>query len=227
MVDVLAIGAHPDDCEFGCGGILAKMSDQGKSIVIIDLTKGEKGSNGSTSERVSEGKKAANIIGVEREFLDFTDCEIVDSYESRLKLVTAIRKHKPKLILAPLWKGEMNHPDHIACGLMARYACRYARFKNILPDLPPHRVDGILHYLFPSQENPDFLIDISDYFATWKAMMAEHTSQLKTNDYIDWNVRAASAYGIMIGAKYAQGLVKGNPIEVADPMLISKGTIEI
>ncbi len=227
MVDIMAIGAHPDDCEFACGGILSKMADQGKSIVIVDLSQGDKGSNGTVKEREQEGIEAARVIGATREYLDFKDCEIIDTYENRLKLVKAIRKHQPKLVLAPLWKGEMNHPDHIACGLMARYACRYARFKKILPEIPVHRPEGILHYLFPVHENPDFLVDVTDYVDTWKTMMEKHASQMKTNNYPEWNLNAARAFGLMIGTKYAQGLVKGNPVEVDDVMVVAKGSIEL
>lgn len=227
MVDIMAIGAHPDDCEFACGGILSKMADQGKSIAIVDLCLGEKGSNGTSDKRKKEGLLAAEVIGADRLFLDFNDCEIVDTYANRLKLVKVIRQLRPKLILAPLWKGEMNHPDHIACGMMARYACRYSRFKKILPEILPHRPSGILHYLFPVHENPDFLIDVSEYVDIWKEMMEKHASQMKTNDYPDWNLRAASKFGVMIGKKYAQGLIKGNPIEIDDLTFIEKGTLEI
>lgn len=227
MVDILVFGAHPDDCEFACGGILCKMAAEGKSIAIVDLSLGDKGSNGTIDQRREEGFKAAKLLGVKREYLDFHDCEIIDNYPNRLKLVEAIRKYQPKLVLAPLWKGEQNHPDHIACGLMARYACRMARFRTILPDLPTHRVGSILHYLFPVHDQPDFLVDVSSYVDKWKKLMSCHQTQMKSNDYIDWNLKAAARYGIMTGTNYAQGLIKGNPMIIDDLMNLSKSSLEI
>jgi N-acetylglucosamine malate deacetylase 1 len=226
MIDIVAFGAHPDDIEFGCGGILAKASSQGHSILLVDLTIGEKATNGSPEVRRQEGKNAARAINAERIVLDFPDCEIFDTYEGRLKLVRVIREYRPKLVLAPSWKGEQTHPDHIACGQMARYACRFARFAKILPELPIHRVEGILHYISQA-ERAEILIDVSSAMDLWKKMMEAHQSQLNTFPYIEWVVRQAAFYGTMIGKPYAQGLIAGNPIEVEDIMSISKGTREI
>lgn len=227
MVDILAFGAHPDDVEFACGGILAKMAAQGKTIAIVDLTLGDKGSNGTAGIRKEEGIAAAKIIGAHRSYLDFKDCEVMDDYASRLKLAAAIREYKPFLVLAPLWYGQETHPDHLACGQLTRHACRYARFKSLLPEVAPHRVKGLLHYLFPSQGNPDFLVDVSDHLETWKALVACHRSQMETRDYMDWNLRSAAHFGVLAGTAYAQGLVQGNPTVVEDIMTIGQGTIEL
>lgn len=225
--DVLAFGAHPDDLEFGCGGILAKLAAQGKSIVLVDLTLGDKGTRGSPEIRRKEGENAAKVIGAKRVFLDFKDCEIIDTYDNRLKLVKVIREYKPKLVLAPVWKGEQTHPDHLSCGAMARYACRYARFAKILPEVPIHRPEGILHYIYPTFDAVNFLIDVSSHVDTWKKMMEAHTSQVDHMPYIDWSLRRAAYFGTMIGKEYAQGLVAGNPIEVDNPMVIAKSGLEI
>lgn len=219
--DIMAIGAHPDDIEFGCGGILAKMASLGKKVLLVDLTVGEKGTNGNAEIRRQEGHEAAKTIGAERLFLDFKDCEVYDTYEGRLKLVTLIRTYKPALILAPLWKGEMNHPDHLATGIMARHAFRYARLAKILPDLPIHQPQGILHYLYPTIETVDFIMDISDYVDVWKKMMACHISQHKTHDFSEWNLLHAAKLGHIIGKPFAQGLVKGAPVIIDDLMSIS------
>lgn len=227
MCDILIFGAHPDDIEFACGGILAKMATQGKDIVMVDLTLGEKGTNGTPEQRREESENAAALIGAKRVFLDFSDCEITDTYEGRLRLVKVIREHKPRLVIAPMWNGEQNHPDHIACGKMARYACRYARFAKILPEHPIHWVEGILHYPPPTFDAVDFIVDVSDYVETWKKMMRCHISQMATFDYDDWNLRLASKLGVLIGTSYAQGLVKGNPVVVDDVMNVSKGAREI
>lgn len=227
MVDIIAFGAHPDDVEFGCGGIIAKMASEGKRVLIVDLTLGDKASNGSAEVRRQEGIEAARILGAERICLDFKDCEIFDTYENRLKLVQVLREHRPELVLAPLWKGESNHPDHIAAGQMIRYACRYARFKSILPELPVHHVGGVLHYLHHLHGVPDFYIDISAFVDQWKASIEAHKSQMQTLPYLDWNLRVASANGVFAGADYAQGLVKGNPVIIENLMELANQVREL
>lgn len=227
MVDILAIGAHPDDIEFGIGGILARAHSEGRAIALCDLTLGEKGTNGTPDQRREESLAAADLLDAQRLFLSFRDCEIADTYEGRLELVRVIRHTKPKLILAPMWRGEGEHPDHIATGLLARAACRYARLAKILPDLPIHRPQGILHYPGRACDGCDFLIDISSHLDTWQAMIDCHASQAKTNPYHEWCLRAASRAGMLIGVDYAQGLVKGNPIAIDDPLTIARGTLEL
>lgn len=227
MVDILAFGAHPDDIEFGCGGVLAKMAVMGHSIAMVDLTTGQHGSHGSPEIRKKEGLAAAKVIGAERIFLDFVDCELVDSYEGRLKLVEVIRNYRPKLVLAPQCDDKPNHPDHIACGKMVRYACRYARFQKILPELPIHCPEGILYYLHPIYEHADFIVDVSDHVDTWVQMMQCYVSQHKTKNYTDINLQLASKFGVMIDKNYAQGFSKNNPVVVDSLMTITKGTIEL
>lgn len=227
LFDILAIGAHPDDVDFCLGGILAKMAAEGSAVAILDLTSGEKGTHGTPTIRRKEGERAAQVIGAKRFFLDFEDGSIADSPEGRKKIARVIRDLKPKLVFAPLWKGEMSHPDHFACGQLARNAVRYARLEKMVPNKKRHQVEGILHYLFPYQENPDFLIDVTPYKDLWKEMMLCHASQMKTFDYVGWNMRSARKFGDMAGVEYAQGLIKGNPVIVDTPLIISRGTREV
>lgn len=227
MVDILVFGAHPDDIEFGCGGILAKLAAQGKTIVMVDLCLGEKSTYGNPEERRQEGKCSAEVIGATRAVLNFKDCEILDTYEGRLQFVKAIRHYKPRLVLAPMWEGVGNHPDHLACGSMARYACRYARFAKILPEIPIHWVEGILHYLSSTDTRLDFLIDVSEFVDVWKKMMSCHKSQMQNFRYDEWNLSIASKLGSHMGVAYAQGLAKGNPIVVADPFVVAQSTREL
>lgn len=127
---------------------------------MVDLTIGEKASNGTPEIRREEAQQAAKLVGAKRVILDFPDCEIFDTYEGRLKLVRVIREYRPEIVLAPMWQGMQNHPDHTATGTMARHACRYARFAKILSEIPIHRPKGILHYLQRNFDTPQFLVDI-------------------------------------------------------------------
>lgn len=226
MVDILAFGAHPDDVEFGAGAILAKMASYGKSIAIVDLTLGDKGTNGSPPIRKKEGEKAAQYIGATRDFLGFSDTEVEDTYAATLKLVEVIRELRPSLVLAPFWEGVQNHPDHIACGKLARKACRFAAFSKILPELEAWRPDGILHYPGPSLENINILVDVTPFVDVWKKMMGAHESQMKTFDYLEWNLKRAEALGVRIGSSFAQGLIASNPIVVEDIMDVARGVRE-
>lgn len=227
MTDIIAFGAHPDDIEFGCGGILAKASAQGYKVLIVDLTLGDKATNGTPEIRRQEGAAAAALIGAERIVLNFRDCEIFDTYEGRLELVRVLREYRPRLILGPLWTGTLNHPDHLALGQMARHACRYARFANILPELPAHWPEGILHYLPQEGFTPDFIIDVSEHVEKWKQMMLCHKSQHRTFPYADWLIRQAAKTGDAIGVAYAQGLKAGNPVVIDNVMAVCRGTREI
>lgn len=226
MVDILAIGAHPDDIEFGAGGILAKAVAAGQTVAMCDLTLGQRGTNGTPAIRKQEAIAAAKLLGAEREFLDFEDCEVSDCCEGRTELARVIRHYKPRLVLAPMFDGVRNHPDHVATGLLARNACRYARFRNILPKTPIHTVDGILHYPQGGCP-PDFLVDVTPHLEMWKALINCHTSQLQSRPYLDWVLAGARTNGISIGCEYAQGLVKGNPIVIDNILQVSRGTREL
>ncbi|MEL6822220.1 MAG: PIG-L family deacetylase, partial [Calditrichota bacterium] len=93
QIDCLAFGAHPDDVELGCGGTIANLTAQGKTVAIADLTEGEMGTRGSVAERYVEAADAAKVLGVEvRENLQIPDAGIRDTDENRLKLVGLLRK---------------------------------------------------------------------------------------------------------------------------------------
>ena len=114
-VDVLAIGAHPDDVEMIVGGTLAKLIDRGKSVAILDLTRGEMGSRGTAEERVREAQAAARVLGVcERITLDLGDGRLQDTLENRIQVTEVLRRLRPTLVLAHYWDDL--HPDHVEIG---------------------------------------------------------------------------------------------------------------
>ncbi|RUA09929.1 MAG: bacillithiol biosynthesis deacetylase BshB1, partial [Flavobacteriia bacterium] len=110
-LDILAVGAHPDDVELGCGATLAKEISLGKKVGILDLTRGELGTRGSAEIRKKEAEKAAKILGVEvRENMAFADGFFVNDQEHQLKLVEIIRKYQPEIVLCNA--VDDRHPDH-------------------------------------------------------------------------------------------------------------------
>ena len=112
-VDVLAIGAHPDDVELGCGGLLAKLSSEGKRIAILDLTRGELSTRGTPNERHAESEHAAAILGLcARENAGLPDGGLSNTPEQRLAVIPFIRRFRPKVVLTLMTPDR--HPDHEA-----------------------------------------------------------------------------------------------------------------
>src|SRR6202453_3896771 len=119
--DALLFGAHPDDVEWGAGGTVLKLRATSTSFGVVDLTRGEMGSRGTSEERDKEAHEAASRMGARfRENLGLPDCGVVDSVDNRQQIASIIRKYRPKLVLALYWKDR--HPDHAATGRLIRNA---------------------------------------------------------------------------------------------------------
>ncbi|CDZ80055.1 4-oxalmesaconate hydratase [Candidatus Rubidus massiliensis] len=227
MYDVMVVGSHPDDIEFGCGGIVCKLVKEGKKVVLVDLTLGDKGTNGNPEIRKKEASKAAELLGVDRFFLDFNDCEVIDNYDNRLKIAKIIRECRPSLIIAPPIQKYSNHPDHSATAELIRIGARYARFKKILPELPVHFVKNVLHYIHVYYDKVDFIIDVTSHVDEWKKMMECHASQMATYPFVDRVLRFSSYLGVLIERPYAQGLISLSPVVIEDVTNLSQGIREI
>src|SRR4051812_13719904 len=105
-VDILAIAAHRDDVEQTCGGTLLAMHALGLKTGILDLTQGESGTRGTAAERAAEASEAARILNVEyREALDIPDSRVENTYENRLKIVSVLRRLRPRVVILPYWQG--------------------------------------------------------------------------------------------------------------------------
>lgn len=164
-VEILAIAAHRDDIELTCGGTLIKSARQGRTTAIIDLTAGETGTRGSAALRAQESDAAAQILGVaQRINLGFPDAGLVNTPETRVALATAIRKLRPRVVIAPSLQGR--HPDHIAAAQLVRDACFIAGLAKVAPETPPHRPRKVIHAIAFREDHvkPTFVVDISDVF---------------------------------------------------------------
>lgn len=166
-VDILAIGAHPDDVELGCGGALAKFKAQGKTTAILDLTQGELGTRGSAELRKQEAENAAKILGVShRAQANLRDGYIRNDEESQLKVISFIRLFKPDILLinAP----NDRHPDHPHAAALAKDAAFKAGLRRIIThhkgeEQEPHRPRLIFHYVQFWNIQPDIIMDISGF----------------------------------------------------------------
>ena len=143
-LDVLAFGAHRDDIELTCAGTVIKLSDQGYKTGIVDLTAGEMGTRGSAREREEEARQAAKILRVQcRDNLGIPDANIELTRENKLKVVKAIRKYRPRIVLLPYW--EDRHPDHTHAGQLISEASFIAGLSKLDTGQPGHRPEKLLY----------------------------------------------------------------------------------
>ena len=173
QLDVIAVGAHPDDVEIACGGTLAKLVQQGYRVGIIDLTDGEPtpGSSGP-EERLAEAKAAASALGVQvRLTLDLPNRKLFDSYEARVKLATEFRRYRPRLVLGLGEKTPLASPDHWQTMQITDAAVFYSRLTKWdidFTNLPPHTIAGQMYYTLewhranPLEGAAQIVVDISD-----------------------------------------------------------------
>ncbi|MCS7238348.1 MAG: PIG-L family deacetylase [Thermoguttaceae bacterium] len=171
QVDVLAVGAHPDDVEIGCGGTLALLAEQGYRVGIVDLTDGEPTPGCPHPEvRLMEAQQAAQILGVVvRRTLSLPNRQLMDCFEARIALAKEIRRLRPRLVLGIGAGTPTASPDHLQAREITTAAVFYARlskWEHHFEGLPPHTVGGFWHYflafrhLTPPAEYP-VVVDIS------------------------------------------------------------------
>ncbi len=217
-MNILVFAAHPDDAEFGCGGLIIKEIKKGSRVKIVVSSLGEAGTNGTPLGRKKEAQEAARLAGAEIEFLNLGgDCHIEDSPKNAILFAGIIRKFKADIVLAPELQRNQ-HPDHYTVAKLAHSACRLARYGGLkeLKKLPVHKVGSL--YFYPSRAEwtirPDIIVDVSDFKDRWEQTMSAHKSQMKTKAYHDLIFSKAAAMGASIGVKYAIGLWANDPIRV-------------
>ncbi|AQY21789.1 bacillithiol biosynthesis deacetylase BshB1 [Riemerella anatipestifer] len=220
-VDILAIGAHPDDVELGCGGTLAKLISQGKTVAIVDLTEGELGTRGTNETRAMEAKKASDILGVvARENLGMKDGFLCNIEEYQMRIVRKVRKYQPEIIFANAIDDR--HPDHAKAAKLVSDACflsGLAKIETVENDevqlvwRPKH----IFNYIQWKSINPDFVVDISDFMKKkMEACLAYETqfynpsseepmTPISTKEFLESITYRAQDLGRLSGVSYAEG----------------------
>jgi bacillithiol biosynthesis deacetylase BshB1 len=176
-LDILAIGAHPDDVELSCSGTLIKHQKNGFKTGIIDLSEGELGTRGNIEIRKKEAEKAAEILGVEvRENLKLPDGFINPFDDNQiLTLIEQIRKFKPKIVLANAQHDR--HPDHGNASMLIERACFMAGLSKIKTDNQAWRPKYVLNYIQDRYIQPHIIIDISPYWETKLQAILAYKSQ--------------------------------------------------
>ncbi|HEX4168832.1 MAG TPA: bacillithiol biosynthesis deacetylase BshB1 [Bryobacteraceae bacterium] len=225
-VEVLLFGAHPDDVEWGAGGISLLLQKRNISFALVDLTRGEMGSRGTREERDTEARKAAEFLGAAgRENLDLPDCGLEDTPETRMKVADVIRQYRPRLVLAPYW--EDRHPDHAAAGMMVKNSSLYCMLRKTPSPHAPHKPAAFLYFLLHNFKQPTFVADISDVHEMKKELMLLHKSQFaKTaeqhgvlshglGDYLFGLESRDRFFGSLIGKHYGEALVADRPLTLS------------
>jgi len=187
-LDVIAVGAHPDDVEIACGGTLARLVEQGFRVGIIDLTDGEPtpGSPGPEA-RLAEARAAAVELGVhERITLKLSNRKLFDSYEARVALAIEFRRWRPRLVLGFGEKTPLASPDHWQAMQITDAGVFYARltkWDDQFEHLPPHRIDAQLYFTLafysatPLAGAGHLICDISDTLEKKLASVRCYASQ--------------------------------------------------
>ncbi len=233
MVDILAIGAHPDDCEIFMGGTILAMAAQGRKVAVCDLTMGEAGTYGSADLRKKELDAASEILKLEsRHTLNMPDGNVRNSEKNRMKVIEVIRKLRPELIFT--FSSELiRHPDHKYCGEIVREAAFLSGLERVITGSPAFRPSGVI--TFPElivTEKPSFVIDISEFRGAKLDSIRCYSSQVikpgeddagtKTliRSNMMWNLLEARdvTAGGMIGVDYGEPFYSPSVPAVKDPI---------
>ena len=216
---ILAFGAHPDDLEFGCGGVIANETRAGRAVHFIVCSEGESASQGTPAERRIEAANAAAILGATLEFIQLDgDAHLEIRAAHTLKLAAAIRRIRPGIVLAPSLV-ENQHPDHSRLGHLVRDAARLARYGGVaeLRELPAHTIGQLFYYAVTTEAEPrdisPILLDIShpEVLANWTAAMAAHATQARARNYVELQLTRARLLGLRAGVAQAQALYPNDP----------------
>lgn len=220
-IDILALGAHPDDVELGCGGTIAKLISEGRTVAVIDLTEGELGTRGTNITRAQEAAEASAILKISaRENLKMKDGFLLNNEEHQLKIVKMIRKYQPNIVLANA--VEDRHPDHGKAAKLISDACFLSGLIKIETEhdgMPQDawRPQQVFHYIQWKNLEPDFVVDISDFMdVKLQACMAYKTqfydpksdepmTPIATKDFQESLTYRAQDLGRLSGVQFAEG----------------------
>ncbi|MGV3610056.1 MAG: bacillithiol biosynthesis deacetylase BshB1 [Fluviicola sp.] len=221
QIDVLAIGAHPDDVELSAAGTLLKHRAMGYTIGIIDLTQGELGSRGSKEIRKEEAEAAAKILGLtDRVNLKMADGFFEHSEENLRLLIEQIRRFKPSIVL--LNAVSDRHPDHGKGSKLASEACFLAGLRRIETTWngepqEAHRPQFVYHYIQDRYLKPDFVIDVTDFVEQkfdsikayktqfWDPNSSEPKTPISGEEFFEFLRGRMAEFGRNIGVRYAEG----------------------
>ena len=228
---LLAFGAHPDDIEFGCGGVIASETRAGRKAHFVICSRGEAGTRGTAGQRSVEAKKAAALLGATVEFIELDgDARLEVRAAHAIKLAGLLRRARPGIVLAPSLV-ENQHPDHAKLGRIVRDAARLTRYGGMkeLHRSPPHTIDQLFFYAVTPEAEPrdisPVLIDVSapEVISAWTAAMAAHKTQAATRNYVELQLTRARLLGARAGIGHAMALFPNDPLVLDSLRQVSRG----
>jgi LmbE family N-acetylglucosaminyl deacetylase len=231
LAPLLAFGAHPDDIEFGCGGVIARETRAGRATHFVVCSRGEAGTHGTPKQRTAEAKESAALLGVSVQFIKLDgDAHLEVRVAHAIKLAGIIRRVRPGIVLAPSLV-ENQHPDHARLGKLVQDAARLARFGGMkeLRASPPHAIDQLFFYAATPESEPanitPVIIDISapEIVAAWTSAMKAHASQTSTRNYIELQLTRARLRGLRAGIGHAIALFPNDPLVLDSLAQVSRG----
>ncbi|MAW21766.1 MAG: bacillithiol biosynthesis deacetylase BshB1 [Flavobacteriales bacterium] len=217
-LDILVFGAHPDDVELGCGGMIIKEVQRGSKVGVIDLTRGELGTRGTAKIRDAETKYATDIMGVAiRENMNFKDGFFKDDDSHKLSLIKKIRKYKPEIVITNAPSDR--HPDHARGSEITVNACFLSGLEKIDTGQEAWRPRAIYHYIQFNSLPADLVVDISAQMELKLKAVKAYKSQFYNPDndetetiiskksFLDSVVYRAKDLGRQSNCEYAEGYV--------------------
>ena len=220
-LDILAVGAHPDDVELGCSATIAKEVSRGKKVGVLDLTRGELGTRGSAEIRDKEAANAAEILGLTvRENLGFKDGFFVNDEVHQKAVIEIIRKYQPEVVLCNAVQDR--HIDHGKGSKLVSDACFLSGLRKIETSYKQKpqeawRPKHVYHYIQWENLKPDFVVDVTGFMEVkLKAVKAyssqfydpdskEPVSPISSKNFLDSISYRASDLGRIIGKESAEG----------------------
>jgi bacillithiol biosynthesis deacetylase BshB1 len=228
-LDVLAVGAHPDDVEIAVGGTLAKLVTQGYRVGIVDLTDGEPTPGSPGPEvRLEEAQAAARILGVHmRETLELPNRRLFDSFEARVELGKVFRRWRPQIVLGIAGKTPMASPDHWQASQITDAGVFYSRLTKWDDDfdgLPVHTVTKQLWYplelraLEPPTGAGYFVTDISDTFECKMESIRAYQTQFPPSKHRVFHLVEGQnrLFGASAGFDFGEMLICSTTLGVTD-----------
>jgi LmbE family N-acetylglucosaminyl deacetylase len=228
---LLAFGAHPDDIEFACGGVIALETRARRDAHFVICSRGEAATNGTPEQRTVEADKGAALLGASLEWLELDgDAHLEIKAAHAIKLAQVIRRIRPGVVLAPS-VVENQHPDHARLGRLVRDAARLARYGGLkeLREQPAHAIGQLFFYALSRDAEPaditPVLIDVSatEVMAAWTAAMEAHASQAATRNYAQLQLTRARLNGQRAGIEHAITLFPDAPLVFDSLTVASRG----
>ena len=230
-LDALAVGAHPDDVEFSCGGTLIKLASLGYKVGVLDMARGELGTRGTAELRAREAAQAAIEMKLSvRDNLELPDGHIWLSEESRVKMVRKIRLYRPRVIFTHFWEDP--HPDHVHTTQIVREAAHVAGLAKYDAESGQDRFrpQTVAHFMFPRTVAPTFVVDISEFAEQKHKAVACYRSQLYDPNSTEPETALSSEaflrrlesrqrfFGSLIAVEHAEAFVVREALNVHDPV---------